>query len=115
MALILGMEYVVYGTADVENKGTITTGSGVTTYKDKESNKYENNKNNSKASGTAISSGSSVTRINCDEHISLTIYNDQGNNIYSDKRSPFGSDLDAYNASLKYMVKRTPFGSKSKN
>ena len=115
LAVKLGVEYVVYGSVSVENKGTISTGSEVTTYKDKENRDYDKDHSHKKSSGTEITSGSSSTRINYDSRVDLNIYTDQGNNVYSKSKRAFGSGLDSYKSALNYLVKRTPFGSKAKH
>jgi len=113
MAEILGVEYVVYGSLQIENKGTITTGSEVTSYKGKTSEKDEDSKKKNQK-GTAITTNNSSTTINYDLHVKLSIYADSGNTVYSDSKRPFGSGLDSYKSSLNYLIKRTPFGTKAK-
>jgi TolB-like protein len=115
LANILGVEYVVYGSFTVTNDGASTYGSSVTTYKDKEERDYNDSKRDTKSKGTAITSNSSSTRISYDTHFDMNIYNDSGENIYSDSRSPFGGDPEGYKGSVKYLVQHSPFGSKSKN
>lgn len=110
MAAILGVEYVVYGTANVTNKGSYTYGSGVTTYKDKE----KKDGDDKKSSGTAYSSNNSSTMTDYDTKIDLNIYNDKGENVYSQSRNAFGSSPDAYHGTINYLIKRTPFGNKKK-
>jgi len=115
MAILLGVEYVVYGTFDLENEGTRTYGSTVTTYKEKEDKKGTSyNNNNKKSSGTAVSSSSSSTSNSYDAKVVMSIYSDTGKTIYNDSRKPFSADPDAYKSAIDYMVKRTPFGSKYK-
>jgi len=114
VAVMLGVEFIVYGTLNADNEGARTYGSEVTTYKDKEEKKYESDKTKKTDKGTAISSGSSTTTITYDLRVGLSMYNDQGNNVFSDSREPFGSGLDAFPSSLDYMIKRTPWGSKHK-
>lgn len=106
LAITLGVEHVVFGSYDVENTGTRTSGSTVTTYKSK--------KDRSKRKGTAISSGSSSTSDTYDSKITMDIYNDKGSNIYSVSRKPFMAGLDKYHSTIKYLIKRAPFGSKHK-
>ncbi|AZJ35674.1 hypothetical protein [Tenacibaculum singaporense] len=103
LAITLGVEHVVFGSYDVENTGTRTSGSTVTSYKSKKNRK-----------GTAISSGSSYTSDTYDSKITMDIYNDKGSNIYSVSRKPFMAGLDKYHSTIKYLVKRAPFGSKHK-
>lgn len=110
IALVLGVEYVLYNTTNVVNKGTVTTGTGVTIHK----NKKDYSRHRRKSSGTDITTNSSRSRISYDTRVELTIYNDKGDNVYSDDKRAFGNGLDSYNSALNYLIKRTPFGSKAK-
>ena len=109
LAELLGVEHVVFGSYDIENTGTITSGSSVTTYKSK---KESDKKDSDKRKGTAISSGSSSTTDTFDSRMTIDIYNDQGSNIYSVSRKPFVAGLDKYHSTISYLIKRAPFGSK---
>lgn len=106
LALLLGVEHIVFGSYDIENTGTRTSGSTVTSYKSKKERK--------KRKGTTISSGNSSTSDTYDSKITMDIYNDKGSNIYSVSRKPFMSGLDKYHSTIKYLIKRAPFGSKHK-
>jgi TolB-like protein len=112
IAQLLGVEFVVFGTVNIVNKGSSTVGSSVGTYKEKENNTYNNNSDNRKTTGTAVSTGSSTTTVNYDTMVDFRMFNDRGENIYSESRHAFGTNIDAYKGSIEYMVKRTPFGSK---
>jgi TolB-like protein len=114
LALVLGVEYVVFGTVDVINKGTISTGSGSTIYKDKEKQTRDKNSKDTKASGTATISNNAITSTNYDTKVSLNIYTDQGSNYYSKSRNAIGNQMDSYSGTLDYLIKRTPFGTKSR-
>lgn len=111
MAILLGVENVVYGMANVTNKGTSSYGSGVSTYNGKETDK----KDSKKASGTVYNSNNATTVINYETKIGLNFYNDQGTSLYSESRNSFGTAFDAYHATINYLIKRCPFGSKVKN
>lgn len=115
LADMLGVEYVAFITVDVMNNGTYTSGTGVSSYKDKENTNHSATNKNTKESGVAVSSSSSSTQVMYSTKVELTIFNDQGGNVYSESRSPFGSDLETYNSGLEYMIKRTPFGTKAKH
>ncbi|MCO6358289.1 hypothetical protein [Roseivirga pacifica] len=106
LAKMLGVEHVVYGSYDIENTGTLTTGSSVTSYKTK--------KEDDKKKGTAFSSGSTTTSATYDSKITMDIYNDQGTSIYSVAREPFMAGVDNYHSTIRYLVRRAPFGSKAK-
>lgn len=114
LAVLLGVEYVVLGTVDVMNKGTISTGSAATTYKDKESQNRNKNSRDTKASGSAVTSNNTITNANYDTKVALTIYTDQGSTYYDKSRSAFGNQIDSYSNTLDYLIKRTPFGTKSR-
>lgn len=114
LATMLGVEYVVVGSVDVVNKGTTSYGSSSTSYKDKESKNREDNKSKKENKGYEFSSGSSTTTVNYDTTVDLAIISDQGETIYSDSRHAIGTDMEAFDRSIHYMVKRTPFGTKYK-
>ena len=106
LAILLGVEHIVFGSYDIENTGTRTSGSTVTSYKSK--------KDRDKRKGTAISSENSTTSDTYDSKITMDIYNDEGSNIYSVSRKPFMAGLDKYHSTIKYLIKRAPFGRKHK-
>lgn len=115
MAALLGVENVLYGIATVTNKGTSSYGSGVSTYNDKEVQNKEGRKETTKSSGSAYNSNNATTTINYETKINLNIYNDKGANLYSESRNSFGTGFDAYHATINYLIKRCPFGSKAKH
>ncbi|MFC4029013.1 hypothetical protein ACFOS1_16440 [Zunongwangia endophytica] len=110
LAELLGVEYVVYGTANISFEGTRSYGSSSTTYKDKR----DKEKKKEKSSGSEYTSNSSSTVSNYDTSIELNIFSDAGRNVYSVSRNGFGNSLDSYNGTINYLVKRTPWGSKHK-
>jgi TolB-like protein len=112
LAGILGVEYVIYGTVNITNKGASTYGSAGTTYKEKENNTYNSNSSSTNTKGSAFSSSNSTTTINYDTTVDFRMFNDRGDNLYSQSRHVFGTLVDAYKDGISYMVKRTPFGSK---
>jgi TolB-like protein len=114
MAVVLGVEYVVFGSVDVINKGTISTGGASTTYKDKEKQTRDKNSKDTKASGTATTSNSAITTTNYDTRVALNIYTDQGSTYYAKSRNAIGNSMDSYTGTLDYLIKRTPFGTKSR-
>ncbi|GEP51972.1 hypothetical protein FNO01nite_26440 [Flavobacterium noncentrifugens] len=114
LATLLGVEYVVYGIATVTNKGSSTFSSGSTTYNGKETQKTDRNKETTKTSGTVYGSGNAATMVNYNTKIDLKFYDDAGVNRYAQSRESFGSDIDAYHATINYLIKRCPFGSKAK-
>jgi hypothetical protein len=106
LAALLGAQYVVYGVANITNKGSQNYGSTVTTSKDKYGA--------TTTKGSSVTSTSGTTLITYGTNIDLKIYNDTGASVHSSSRESFGTELDSYKATIKYLVKRTPFGTKSK-
>ena len=112
IAQLLGVEFVVFGTINIVNKGSSTYGSSVGTFKEKENKSSQSNSNNKKTTGIALGSSSSTTTINYDTMVDFRLFNDRGESLYSESRHAFGTNIDAYKGSIEYMVRRTPFGSK---
>jgi hypothetical protein len=106
LAELLGAQYVVFGVANITNKGSQNYGSTVTTSKDKYGA--------TTTKGSSVTSTSGTTLITYGTNIDLKIYNDTGASVHSSSRESFGDTLDSYKATIKYLVKRTPFGTKSK-
>jgi len=113
IAELLGVEYIVYGTFSLINKGTVTTGSAVTTYKDEDKKKSDEAGTKKENKGSAVTTTSSSSYDNYDATVDVNIYNDQGSNVYSMSKKPFSAGLDSYNGSLDYILKRSPWGSKA--
>jgi len=112
VANLLGVEYVVYGTVNLTNKGATTYGSAGTTYKEREKTDYSRGKSDDRTKGSAYTSTSSTTKIDYDTSVDFRLFNNKGTNMYSDSRHVFGSEVDSYESGIDYMIKRTPFGSK---
>lgn len=112
IAVLLGVEYVVYGTVHITNKGTTTYGGVGTTYNEKDTKSKEKGNSVERTKGSSYTSANSSTTVEYDTSVDLRLFNDQGKNLYSDSRHAFGNSIDAYEGSLSYMIKRTPFGAK---
>lgn len=99
---LLGVEYVVDGTVNM-NKTTQTTyqsNSGQV----KSKNDDKDRKYNSSTYGTATQ--------NYQTKLSLAIYNDKGTSVYDQERTSFWNTQDAYSNTLEYLLKRTPLYTK---
>ena len=112
IAVILGVEYVMYGTVHITNKGSSTYGGVGTTYNEKDTKTKERGSTVDRTKGSSYTSANSSTTVEYDTSVDLRLFNDQGKNLYSDSRHAFGNTIDAYEGSVSYMIKRTPFGSK---
>lgn len=100
LARILGVDYVVLGVYDIENKGTMTYGSGLASYDSKQKGDKEK--------GSVVQSNNSVTQINYDTKVQMAIYNNRGHQLFSDTRKPFIGNVDSYKGALKTLAKRIP-------
>jgi len=98
LAKLLNVDYVVLGVYDIQNKGSMSYGSGVVTYNDKTQD--------NKSKGTAVQSNNSYTSTNYDTKVQLSIYDSNGRQLFSDTRRPFIGGLDSYKGALKTLAKR---------
>lgn len=114
MAELLGVEHVLYGIANVTIQGSSTYGSGVSSINGKSTEKKQDDTKKTKSSGTVFSSNNATVQTNYDTKIDLNLYNDQGTNEFSQSRNSFGNGFDAYRATINYLIKRCPFGTKAK-
>ncbi|MCS5488935.1 hypothetical protein [Algoriphagus limi] len=104
LAELLGVEFVIFGAVKVTTKGSVSSTYGSSTYSQKSGS--------SSKKGNIFSSSSSTTTIEYDTMVDLRMFNDRGDNLYSNSRHSFGTGTDAYKGSVDYMLRRTPFGSK---
>ncbi len=102
LAQILGSEYVVVGSVLVDYKGTTNSDSGSTTSEKK-------NNGNKKIT---FSTGTSTTTEQFKTQVDLKVYVDDGRNISSESKTSLWQGEDAYQTTLKYLVKRCPLYSK---
>jgi len=111
---ILGVEYVLQGIVTIEK-------SSQSTFSASKTNIQTNDKKPAKTfvgklfddSGTNVKTGGySTTQQNYSTSISMSIYNDKGENIWTKDHASFWETEDAYKVTLNYLAKRTPFYSK---
>lgn len=101
---ILGVEFLVDGTVQLNKVSQQNLASS--TYSDKS----KNTRTDSKSTGYA--SSSSTNYENYETTINVEIYNDKGNNMFSQSRKSFFKTQDAYQNALEYVLKRSPLYSK---
>jgi len=112
---ILGVEFIVQGVVSVERTSQQNYNSYYETSKNKENNKayidrrghlIGNPMNDGKSQSLESSSSSSVQ--NYATSMTINVYNDKGNSIYSQDHTSFWNTQDAYKITLKYLAKRMP-------
>lgn len=109
---ILSVEYVIQGLVSIE-KSTATNYSSTTT-KSKTNKAYVDKKghivgdiwNNNKK--TANSSTFSTSTQNYSTNITMNVYSDKGDNLFSKEHASFWQTQDAYKITLSFLAKRTP-------
>ena len=109
---ILGVEYVVQGIVSIE-RSTVTNFSNTqTTKKDNGNKAYVDSKGHivgdvSNKSNTSSSSYNTTTQ-NYSTNITMNIYTDKGDNVFSKEHSSFWQTEDAYKITLDYLARKTP-------
>lgn len=112
---ILGVEYVIQGMVSVEK----TTQQNINTYSETTKNQGKNNayidKNghligNPLENGKSKSYGSSISSNiqNYSTSMTMNVFNDKGDQIYSQDHASFWNTQDAYKSTLMYLAKRMP-------
>jgi hypothetical protein len=101
---ILGVEYVIDGTVNLNKTTQTITSNTYGQVKTKEDDDKKDKKYNSSTYGTA--------QQNYQTSLSLGIYNDKGVTVYNQQRNSFWDTQDAYKNTLEYLLKRTPLYTK---
>jgi hypothetical protein len=96
LAQLLGAEYVIYCTVTINQRGSTTTGT----------NYFNAKTNGNKTSGFGLGSSSSTANFNT--NVDMKIYTDQGQNVFAQSHNSFWPTENAYESTLKYLIKRTP-------
>lgn len=100
---ILGVEYIVDGIVSI-NQGSTTSSQSNFGKMTNNSNKFNN--------GRFSSSSFATTQQNYQTGLTLNMYNEKGEGVYTEERKSFLSSQDAYLATLHYLLKRSPIYSK---
>ncbi|WP_430406665.1 hypothetical protein [Fluviicola sp.] len=99
---VLGVEYVIQGTITQDLTSVSSSTSGSTTYSAK------TNSSSNRSVGTVSGGSSSYSAQNYSTNVTMTIYTDKGETIFSQDHQSFWSSNDAYKTTLNYLLKRTP-------
>ena len=111
---ILGVEYVIQGTVSVQKTSKSTYGGTASTTKQSGNARVDKNGNligNIFGDGKSktYNANTSSTIQNYGTSMVMNIYNDRGDNLFSQEHESFWNTEDAYKITLKYLAKRTPF------
>ncbi|GGZ68373.1 hypothetical protein [Algibacter mikhailovii] len=109
---ILGVEYVIQGLVSIE-KSTVTNYSNTTSksttnkaYVDKKGQIVGDLWNDNKRTSNSSSYSSSTQ--NYATNITMNVYSDKGDNLFSKEHASFWQTQDAYKITLSFLAKRTP-------
>lgn len=103
---MLGVEYVVRGTITSNISSTSSSGSASYDQKNKSGSTDKNGNYTDKSSGNVYTSGS--TQQNFQTSVLLEIYQDSGNKVFGQDRTSFWQTVDAYKATIQYLLKKSP-------
>lgn len=103
---ILGVEFVLQGAIRQDKTSASNISSGTTTAK---LNTTNTNKNLiGSINGRSSYSGYSTSIQNYSTSVTMNVFNDKGENIFSQDHQSFWSSDNAYKITLQYLLKRTP-------
>ncbi len=109
---LLGVEYIIQGTITQDLTSVSNTGGSSTSVSGGVSSTNRNigtvNTSGTGYTGTAYSSSSSVSTQNYTTNVTMSIYTDKGETIFSQDHKSFWGTNDAYKTTLNYLLKRTP-------
>ena len=112
---ILGVEYVIQGIVSVEKTSQQNFSSYYDTSKNKGNNKAYVDRNGNiignvfnDGKSQSYGSSSSTSTQNYATSMTMNVFNDKGDNIYSQDHTSFWNTQDAYKITLKYLAKRMP-------
>jgi hypothetical protein len=115
LAAILNVEYLIMGSVLQDRGSVVTVSNNHNTRRQtiEQYNRRGRHERYDRHGRTVIvtrgnNNGSSVTRQNIETQVSLTIYNEMGEMIYTRSRHSLLSEPDAYKYTIQYLLKRTP-------
>lgn len=102
IANMLGVEYILQSTLTINEQGSTTYNSGSAILK----------KDDNKNKITGFTSSSSSTQLQFQTNVDMTLYSDKGEMIWTQSKESFWPTEDAYQQTLKFLLKRSPVYSK---
>ncbi|MEP7376378.1 MAG: hypothetical protein ABI675_23475 [Chitinophagaceae bacterium] len=104
LAGILNVEYLIMGSV-MQDKGSIVT---VDHSRVERRGRTERDWDGYRTKQRTEGHGTSVTNQQIENQVSLSIYNESGESIYTKSRHSLISTIDGYKNTLRYLLKRTP-------
>lgn len=107
LARLLNVEYVIMGSV-IQDPGNIVTTEN--SYNTRRQNMEYRGRygDRHRVTGRSFHTGNTVTRQHIKTQVSISIYNETGDRIYTKSRESILTESDAYKFALQYLLKRTP-------
>jgi hypothetical protein len=107
LAEFLHAGYVIMGSVIQDPGNVVTTNNSYNSRREtvERSRRYDDRV---RVRGRSFHTGNTVTRQNIQTQVSISIYNETGERIYSQSRQSILTESDAYRNALHYLLKRTP-------
>lgn len=107
LAHLLHAEYVIMGSV-IQDPGSIVTREN--RYNTRRQTIEHRGRYNDRVrvTGRSYQTGNTVTRQQIKTQVSISIYNETGDRIYTKSRESILTESDAYRNALQYLLKRTP-------
>jgi hypothetical protein len=107
LADLLHVEYVIMGSV-IQDPGNIVTTENRYNVHRQYSNRRGRYDDRRRITGRSFQTGNTVTRQHIKTQVSVSIYNETGERIYSQSRQSILTETNAYRNALHYLLKRTP-------
>lgn len=104
LAGILNVEYLIMGNVMQDRGSIVTVNHSHTERRKKPEKDWDGYRTKQRTEGH----GTSVTNQQIENQVSLSIYNESGESIYTKSRHSLISTVDGYKNTLRYLLKRTP-------
>ena len=107
LARMLNVEYVIMGSVIQDPGNIVTTENSYNTRRQtiEHRGRYGDRR---RITGRSFHTGNTVTRQHIKTQVSISIYNETGDRIYTKSRESILTESDAYKFALQYLLKRTP-------
>ena len=107
LAHLLHAEYVIMGSV-IQDPGNIVTTENRYTNRRQTTQHRGRYNDRGRVTGRSFQTGNTVTRQRIKTQVSISIYNETGDRIYTKSRESILTESDAYRNALQYLLKRTP-------
>lgn len=107
LARLLNVEYVIMGSV-IQDPGNIVTIENSYNSHRQTVERRGRYGDRPRITGRSFHTGNTVTRQHIKTQVSISIYNETGDRLYTKSRESILTESDAYKFALQYLLKRTP-------